>query len=908
MPLRPFKETSIELLGRAQNVRLRNRMARMAAAIRENVAGNNVLAARKPQDKIALAIAEALEAGYRIFYIDVPGSAGKTVIATQIVRAIFARMKQQRMLYATPYIDLAEQGEESFEHFSPEIPIGLHLAHIKDSASHIITTHKSFREAFSPRDDFQYGFIDEAHHVLSSGMMEQLARFDETVWILMTATPAYSQERSLAHHFHCAYRMSIDDAVKARMITGYRNILLTTEAVNLEEIEVGFEGDYDPFTLERAVNVEARNQAIIDFLHYGQDPMTGQRILGKRVVLNCAGVAHAEELARRLCEQIKPSEIDGRAAARAVHTKKMSIKTRRDLFDAHKAGDFPILTNIRLVGEGYDDEGIEVVVNAVPTLSVLRAHQRGVRVQRIDKNNRDKMGLVVDVLDTQTLPKAPFINKMPILFGEAVGAPAIYDRRGRLLLSRFRSQKTVAGERGKRMSLKVYGVSGRVKVLWDDEDVKVLLDERMKAREQAKPIDREEYPPLRELVRELDSSYLTVRAILARMKPVKGKQNIAIDPVNKMQWQIKTDVVPPCLHISEYARFKEAYQFDIPAGTAGVWVTGTEIARLYSSDDNQIDRHTVMAILKRMEKVEGIADIRRDPKKGGIWRVEPRRVNRHTTPCLHVDDLEKFAAHYHLDAPIKTDEWLSPADIQNELNVSVPKVYAIIERLQKVEGVGTRYKDKLTGEIWRMDYFKSGPGIPLCLHRSDLKRFKDIYQGASDKKTAEWLSAVDLMQVYSIRHQRVMNVLNGFHPVKNKPEYMRDPATGKQWRVKLLRAGVHSTRCLHKNEVQAFGEAYGFMVPLKTSEWLSPSDISEKLGVGVKTIQKIIRVFSKIKDEEESFRHTGTRSLWRAAIRRSPENTLCLHEDELKRFEAVFRSSRWKKPENIRKPKDLSQG
>ena len=81
----------------------------------------------------------------------------------------------------------------------------------------------------------------------------------------------------------------------------------------------------------------------------------------------------------------------GYEIARAYHT-----NTGEQPLAEFNAGKFPVLIQVNRVTEGYSNKKVEVCIN-YPTASRVRSAQRGGRALRRDKDNPDKLALVMDM-------------------------------------------------------------------------------------------------------------------------------------------------------------------------------------------------------------------------------------------------------------------------------------------------------------------------------------------------------------------------------------------------------------------------------------------------------------------------------------------------------------------------------
>jgi len=101
---------------------------------------------------------------------------------------------------------------------------------------------------------FSLVVFDEAHHILSKRRLRLLEKLKSALWLGLTATPGFSTEKHLNQHFHSAHKTSIIEAIDLKLISGFRNVLVFTEAANLDEIPLNACGEFAESALESALN------------------------------------------------------------------------------------------------------------------------------------------------------------------------------------------------------------------------------------------------------------------------------------------------------------------------------------------------------------------------------------------------------------------------------------------------------------------------------------------------------------------------------------------------------------------------------------------------------------------------------------------------------------------------------
>ena len=226
--------------------------------------------------------------------------------------------------------------------------MALHLEQFKDNA-------------------FDYLIIDEAHHAAADTYQKVLAYFKPKFTLGLTATPERMDGKSILEIFkNTAHKLDIQTAVELGELTPVRCIRIHT---NIDLTKVRFNSvRYNIRDLETKIYVPERNRLIVDtWLQYAQ---------GRRTVVFCASVWHAEEIAALF-------QREGISAAAVSGGMKRS---EREAFQDKFAGrEIQVLCACDLLNEGWDCPEVEVLFMARPTMSrVLYIQQLGRGMRRYE--------------------------------------------------------------------------------------------------------------------------------------------------------------------------------------------------------------------------------------------------------------------------------------------------------------------------------------------------------------------------------------------------------------------------------------------------------------------------------------------------------------------------------------------
>lgn len=290
---------------------------------------------------------------------------GKTVTAV-----LDARHCGGRTLFLAHTRELVDQAARTFRDLWPEATLGRYTERIKQPDAHVVCGSVQsvalHLEEFKD-NAFDYLIIDEAHHAAADTYQKVLAYFKPSFTLGLTATPERMDDRSILEIFkNTAHKLDIQTAVELGELTSVRCIRIHT---NIDLTKVRFNSvRYNIRDLETKIYVPERNRLIVDtWLQYAQ---------GRRTVVFCASVWHAEEIAALFQKAGVP------AAAVSGGMKRFERETFQDKFVRR---EIQVLCACDLLNEGWDCPEIEVLFMARPTMSrVLYTQQLGRGMRRYE--------------------------------------------------------------------------------------------------------------------------------------------------------------------------------------------------------------------------------------------------------------------------------------------------------------------------------------------------------------------------------------------------------------------------------------------------------------------------------------------------------------------------------------------
>ncbi len=358
------------------------------------------------QQEVFSELRDFLEQGNKSGYIKLPTGSGKTIIFKRFLEAV-----QARSLVVVPNNVLVEQTFRQLNKSTLNGDVGVVNMDSKEFESkYTVTTYASLirnlKSGELRPEDYSFVILDEAHKALGIETSEAIRQFSDAVKIGFTATPEYTTEKGVSQLLDREIcRMDVDEAIRAGMLSHARTEIIRTR-IDLSSVPIK-NGEYVVGEMEQKLNVPVRNKAAVDYYM--------KEFVGKQGVAYCIKISHAESVKKLFVEAGVEAE---------VISGKNTKEEKRDILERYKKGEIKILCNADILIEGFDHDKAAVCLNLRPTMSAVIAEQRGGRVLRLDAENTDKWGYVIDFLDDDQ--SASNQNRpVPILYREVLGAMAV---------------------------------------------------------------------------------------------------------------------------------------------------------------------------------------------------------------------------------------------------------------------------------------------------------------------------------------------------------------------------------------------------------------------------------------------------------------------------------------------------
>lgn len=307
---------------------------------------------------------------------------GKTSVFTDVIH----RIRPSRALVLAHRSELIWQAVKRIEGMG--IPVAVEIADLTandddlwDDSSCVVSTIQTQiagrRGRMNRFDPFKFDLlvIDEAHHSTAGSYRKVIDyyRQNPNLKVLgVTATPDRADEEALGQVFESvAYDYEILDAINDGWLVPINQQMVTIDGLDFSAIRTTA-GDLNGADLAKVMEAEKNLHGIVS---------ATLEIIGERRTLVFAVTVKQAEMYAEIFNRHRPN------MAEFVSGKTPKDK-RFEIFRAFSAGERQILVNVGVATEGFDDPGIEVIVQARPTKS------RCLYSQIIGRSTRTLPGIV----------------------------------------------------------------------------------------------------------------------------------------------------------------------------------------------------------------------------------------------------------------------------------------------------------------------------------------------------------------------------------------------------------------------------------------------------------------------------------------------------------------------------------
>ncbi len=300
-------------------------------------------------DLIAKARA-SMRAGTRRVLIVAPCGAGKTVLSAFMSGSHVANGGQ--VLFLAHRRELLDQTRKTFE-----------AAGIPQSGIEIMSVQTAARRLGKIREPTML-ILDECHHSMANTWRRVLDYYPSAWVVGLTATPCRMDGKGLGDIFQgMAQGVTTAELIRDGWLAPYRYIAPPSQ-VDLTGVRV-VRGDYDQRAIADLVD---RPQIVGDAVdHYRQ------YAAGKQAIAYCASINHSQHTAEAFTA----------AGVRAAHIDGATPEWQRDwIIKQFRDRKIMVLSNVDLLGEGFDVPACEACIMLRPTQSTALYIQQSMRCMR----------------------------------------------------------------------------------------------------------------------------------------------------------------------------------------------------------------------------------------------------------------------------------------------------------------------------------------------------------------------------------------------------------------------------------------------------------------------------------------------------------------------------------------------
>lgn len=318
-----------------------------------------LLPLREYQSRAFDKIREHIRSGKKRILLVAPTGSGKTVTSSHLIAG--AHRKGNASMFLAHRREIIYQTQAKLE--AASVDFGMIMAGHRPSLMHqtfLASIQTLVRREFP---GVKLLIIDEAHHAVARTYKRVIAAYPDAIILGLTATPCRGDGRGLGGIFDSmVVAATVPELIEGGFLVPPRIFSATIPDVRNLRIR---QGDYD------------QEQA--------SEMLTSPKLVGDIVDNWCVHAAGMRTMvfATNINHSIYIRDYFNETGIYAEHVDGETPKEQRKaLFAGHSSGEFPVLCNVGVATEGYDDPNIQAVVIARPTRSFglyLQMAGRGLR-------------------------------------------------------------------------------------------------------------------------------------------------------------------------------------------------------------------------------------------------------------------------------------------------------------------------------------------------------------------------------------------------------------------------------------------------------------------------------------------------------------------------------------------------
>jgi superfamily II DNA or RNA helicase len=337
--------------------------------------------------------------------IVLPPRTGKTVIVAHLIA-----LTGLHTTFIVPTKNLIRQVADELRAHLPNVPIGMYYGEVKETVKNgvNVATYNILQRCHHNRsipDEIRESTLviaDEAHHSMTEDRIAFLEEgfFRGSLRVALTATPDYSAERRLKHHFpKLISELSLYGALEMDLLAPLRVWVAEVDA-DASKVRL-IAGDYDVESLGRLMSSAPFFRATEIFRYQADNISTP-------ALISCASRRQAYDLQayldhHRPMSSPKPALILGETPE----------DHRIDILNRFEKGLIDTLIQVGVLIEGWNSPRCKLLIDLSPSRSRVRATQKFFRVMTKNGGREARIYVVI--------PSE--LNAMPILPTDLFGNP-----------------------------------------------------------------------------------------------------------------------------------------------------------------------------------------------------------------------------------------------------------------------------------------------------------------------------------------------------------------------------------------------------------------------------------------------------------------------------------------------------
>lgn len=334
----------------------------------------------------------------RSLLVSLPTGSGKTLVFSELIRR-----RGGTALILAHRDELLAQAADKLRMVAPELAmsVGFVQAGRNDVRSQIVigsvqTLASPKRLAQLPRR-FDTIVVDEAHHVVAPSYLRVLEHVKESPLVVgVTATPErHDKKTDLRTVFdEMVYARSLESMIREGYLCDLRAVRVELDELDLSKVKKS-RGDYQAEALGEALEDAHAVEHVVAAYQAEADGLKG--------IVFFPTVATSQHAAAAFnAAGIPAGHVDGETP----------LDERRETLHKLSTGDLRMVSNVMVLGEGFDEPSLECVIDAAPTRSRIRYAQKIGRVTRLYPGKKE--GLVLDVVGST---EEHSLQSVGVLFG-----------------------------------------------------------------------------------------------------------------------------------------------------------------------------------------------------------------------------------------------------------------------------------------------------------------------------------------------------------------------------------------------------------------------------------------------------------------------------------------------------------